>query len=100
MFSNFDYSKFLSGNATEQTAIIPAAMNYIVSQEDGKNRFVKAVMDLSKAFALSVPHGKALEIRDDVGFFQVIRAQISTHKLLGDLQKKWIPPLDKLSLKQ
>jgi type I restriction enzyme R subunit len=76
MFSNFDYSKFFSGNATEQTAIIPAAMNYILSQEDGKNRFVKAVMDLSKAFALSVPHDKALEIRDDVGFFQVIRAQI------------------------
>lgn len=79
MFHSFDYSKFFSGKATEQTAIIPAAMNHILSQEDGKNRYLKIVMELSKAFALSVPHDKALTIRDEVGFFQVIRAQILKH---------------------
>ncbi len=79
MFHNFDYSKFFSGKATEQTTIIPAAMNHILSQEDGKNRYLKIVMELSKAFALSVPHEKALSIRDEVGFFQVIRAQILKH---------------------
>jgi len=51
-------------------------MNHILSQEDGKNRFLKVFMELSKAFALSVPHEKAREVRDDVGFFQVVRAQI------------------------
>jgi type I restriction enzyme, R subunit len=79
MFHSFDYSKFFSGKATEQTAIIPAAMNHILEQEDGKDRFLKAVMELSKAFALSVPHENALAIRDEVGFFQVIRAQILKH---------------------
>ena len=79
MFHNFDYSKFFSGKATEQMAIIPAAMNRILEQEDGKNKFLKIVMELAKAFALSVPHEKALAIRDEVGFFQVIRAQILKH---------------------
>jgi type I restriction enzyme, R subunit len=70
MFYNFDYSMFFLGKSTEQTAIIPAAMNHILEQDDGKNRFLKAVMELSKAFALSVPHEKALDIRDEVGFFK------------------------------
>ena len=34
----------------------------------------EAVSDLSKAFALAVPHYSALEIRDEVGFFQEVRA--------------------------
>src|SRR5438874_4910643 len=38
---------------------------------------MQAVSDLSKAFALAVPHEKAIEIRDDVGFFQAVRAAIA-----------------------
>ena len=45
----------------------------------------KAVSDLSKAFALSVPHDKALEIRDEVGFFQAVRAALA--KSTGEKQK-------------
>jgi type I restriction enzyme R subunit len=43
-------------------------------QEDGKKRLMKTVAELSKAFALSVPHERALQIRDDVAFFQAVRA--------------------------
>jgi type I restriction enzyme R subunit len=35
---------------------------------------LRAVTDLSQAFALAVPHEEALRIRDDVGFFQAVRA--------------------------
>jgi type I restriction enzyme, R subunit len=38
---------------------------------------MQAVTDLSKAFALAVPHEKALAIRDDVGFFQAVRAALA-----------------------
>ncbi len=38
---------------------------------------MQAVTDLLKAFALAVPHEKALEIRDDVGFFQAVRAVLA-----------------------
>src|SRR5207253_10925243 len=44
--------------------------------EDYKQRFLRAVVELSKAFALSVPHEKAIAIRDDVSFFQAVRAAL------------------------
>jgi len=77
MFHGFDYSKFITGIPTERLKIIPGAMEHILSQEDGKARLLQAVTELSKAFALSVPHIDALRIRDDVGFFQAIRSAIA-----------------------
>ena len=77
MFHGFDYSKFITGTPTERLKIIPGAMEHILSQEDGKARLLQAVTELSKAFALSVPHIDALRIRDDVGFFQAIRSAIA-----------------------
>src|SRR5512142_1221188 len=35
---------------------------------------MEVVARLSQAFALSIPHEKALAIRDDVAFFQAVRA--------------------------
>jgi type I restriction enzyme R subunit len=49
----------------------------VLEQEDGKNRLSKAVAELSKAFALAVPHEKALEIRNDVGFFQAVKSVLT-----------------------
>jgi type I restriction enzyme R subunit len=74
MFHGFDYSKFKTGSPGERTAVIPSAIEHVLQQEDGKNRFMNAVIQLSKAFALSVPHEKAIAIRDDVIFFQTVRA--------------------------
>jgi type I restriction enzyme, R subunit len=49
----------------------------VLQQKDGKQRYLQAVSDLSKAFALAVPHDSALEIRDEVGFFQEVRAVLA-----------------------
>jgi type I restriction enzyme R subunit len=54
-------------------------MNHILSLEDGKSRYLKAVTELSHAFALAVPHEEALAIKDEVGFFQTVRATIAKH---------------------
>src|SRR5207247_2901995 len=43
----------------------------------------KAVVELSKAFALAVPHDEALAIRDDVGFFQAVKAVLAKSTLGG-----------------
>src|SRR5690606_35573141 len=48
-----------------------------LAQEDGKARLLRAVTELSQAFALAVPHEEALRIRDDVGFFQAVRAVLA-----------------------
>lgn len=77
MFHGFDYSKFLAGTAQQRLAGIPAAMEHILKQEDGKKRFVQAVSELSKAFALAVPNEKALVRQDHVGFFQAVRSGLA-----------------------
>ncbi|MEM3473642.1 MAG: type I restriction endonuclease subunit R [archaeon] len=77
MFYGFDYQKFFSGSPQEKMDIIPKAMEHIFSSKDGKERFLKYVSELSRAFSLAVPHDEALKIRDDVIFFQGVRAAIS-----------------------
>lgn len=74
MFHGFDFSLFFTGTAGQRLSIIPAALEHILKQPDGKKRFLQTVAELSKAFALAVPHDQALSIRDQVGFFQAIRA--------------------------
>jgi type I restriction enzyme R subunit len=76
MFHGFDWSAWKTGKAAAQLAVLPSAQEHILKQEDGKARLVKAVIDLSKAFALSVPHEEALRIRDDVAFFQAVKAAL------------------------
>ena len=74
LFHGFDRSKWINGTAAEQLGLLPAAQEHILLQENGKDRCIQAVRDLSKAFALAVPHEEALRIRDDVAFFQTVQA--------------------------
>lgn len=76
MYHGFDYQKYFSGTPGERTQTISAATDFILGLDDGKKRYLKAVSELSKAFSLSVPHEKAIEIRDETGFFQIIRSGI------------------------
>jgi type I restriction enzyme R subunit len=77
LFHGFDWSVWARGSSTERLRLLPPAQEHILAQEDGKARLLKAVTELSQAFALSVPHEKALEIRDDVAFFQAVRAALA-----------------------
>jgi type I restriction enzyme R subunit len=77
LFHRFDWSRWLTGKPQERLAVLPAAQEHILSQEDGKARLLRAVTDLSQAFALSVPQDEALRIRDDVGFFQAVRSVLA-----------------------
>ena len=57
--------------------MLPAALEHVLAQEDGKARCLKAVRELSQAFALAVPHPETVRIRDDVSLFQHVRAALS-----------------------
>ena len=72
----FDYRSLLKVDTTARMQGIAEAMEFILSQEDGKKRYLQAVTELSKAFALAVPHEEALGIRDEVGLFQEIRTAL------------------------
>lgn len=90
-FHGFDWSLAFHGTAAQRLSVIPAAQEHVLAQDDGKRRVMQAVTKLGKAFALAVPHEEAIRIRDDVGFFQQVRACIAkltaTDKSLsGDLE--------------
>jgi type I restriction enzyme R subunit len=77
LFHGFDYSSWITGSPEERLRLLPAAQEHILAQEDGKERLMQAVLELSRAFALSVPHPDAMRIRDDVAFFQAVRAVLA-----------------------
>jgi type I restriction enzyme R subunit len=77
LFHGFDWSRWTTGTPEERLSLLPAAQEHILAQENGKDRCVRAVRELSLAFALAVPHPEALRIRDDVAFFQAVRSVLA-----------------------
>jgi type I restriction enzyme R subunit len=86
LFYGFDWSVWVGGTPAQKLSLLPPAQEHILKQENGKERLLKAVTDLTQAFALAVPHEEAIRIRDDVGFFQAVRAAVA--KTPSDRQKK------------
>jgi type I restriction enzyme R subunit len=84
LFHGFDRSKWITGTAKEKLGILPKALEHILAQKDGKTRLLKAVLELSLSFALSVPDDRALAIRDDVSFFQAVRAALVKSTVEGE----------------
>ena len=77
LLHGFDWSKWTTGTPQERLNLLPAAQEHLLAQEDGKERCLNAVRELSLAFALAVPHPETTRIRDDVAFFQAVRAALS-----------------------
>lgn len=90
MFGTFDYRKYFDLDPRLKLNFILDAANHLLELKDedgrnGKQRFKDHVTNLSKAFAISVPHPKAFEIRDDLAFFQAIKARFAK---FDETQKK------------
>jgi type I restriction enzyme R subunit len=73
---HFDWQKFFKLKPEEKLKFIPVIVDYIFSQENGETSFIENTKNLLKAFAISVPHEKALAIRDNVALFQAIKARL------------------------
>ncbi|MBI3072795.1 MAG: type I restriction endonuclease subunit R [Deltaproteobacteria bacterium] len=90
LFHGFDWEEWTRGTSGERMSVLAAALEHVLPQDGGKDRLLHSVTELSKAFALAVPHDEAIRIRDDVGFFQAVRAAIAKttagdRKLSGEL---------------
>ncbi|KRT14945.1 DEAD/DEAH box helicase [Pedobacter ginsenosidimutans] len=77
LYHGFDYKKFFDLKPREKLSFLLDATDFILGLDKGQERFSTHVSNLSKAFAISVPNPKALAIRDDLSFFQAIKARIS-----------------------
>ncbi|MBI4946134.1 MAG: HsdR family type I site-specific deoxyribonuclease [Bacteroidetes bacterium] len=81
----FNYRRFFTVSSQEKLSIILQAEEHILGlsacagtadRQDGKTRFIREVTLLSQSFALSIPHERAMEIKDDVAFFQAVKARL------------------------
>jgi type I restriction enzyme R subunit len=72
----FDYKSFFRLTPKEKLYFPIQAANYILGLENGKDRYIGMVAALSKSFAISVPHPYTIDIREEVGLFQAIKARI------------------------
>lgn len=91
MFHGFDYRRGLTGTAHERLRVMAEALDWILEQQhnaaaketsneakkQAHRRFQDAVLALSKAFALAAASDEARSIRDEVAFFQTIRAALT-----------------------
>ncbi len=77
LFHGFDWRQWVTGTPQARLSLLPEAQEHILAQMDGKARLLRAVTELSQAFALAVPHAETFRIRDDVGFFQAVRAVLA-----------------------
>jgi type I restriction enzyme R subunit len=77
IFHGFEWSVWHTGSPQQRLSVFPAAQEHVLAQDDGKQRLIKSVIELTKAFALAVPHEDAIAIRDDVAFFQAVKAVLT-----------------------
>lgn len=89
----FDYASF----RTKALNLLPRAANHILGQEDGKKRFADCVVAISKTFALCCTLDAARTYRDEIAFFQAIRAALTKHTTTG---KKLDDEAKELALRQ
>lgn len=86
LLHGFDYRPYFTADVSRKLSFILQAEDFILGLDDGKKRFVNEVNALSKAFAIAIPHEKALEIKEEIAFFQAVKARLckfnvsSSHK--------------------
>lgn len=102
MFTGHDYSLGVTGKPVERLKALADGIDWILkwqqaeatkveSQEAKKQahrRYQDAVLELSKAYALASASDEAAEIRDEVGYFQAVRAALVKTTVKGKMSDK------------
>ena len=73
LFHGFDYSDFID----QSYKLLVPASNHILGLDDGKKRFLDAVLAINKAYSLCGTLDEAKELRAEIAFFSAIKAAIS-----------------------
>lgn len=76
MFHGFAYESFFDTDTGKKLSLILAAEEHILSQENGKKRYIDEVSALSQAFSIAIPHDQAMDAKDEVAFFQAVKSRL------------------------
>ncbi len=76
MYHGFPYEEYFEADTSRKLSLILAAEEHILGIEDGKKRYINEVTALSQAFAIAIPHAQAMDVKDEVAFFQAVKARL------------------------
>lgn len=77
MYHGFEYETYFEADTSKKLSMILSAEEHILGLEDGKKRYINEVTALSKAFAIAIPHDQAMDAKDEVSFFQAVKARLA-----------------------
>lgn len=99
LFHGFDYRPGIDGQPTERLGCLGGAIDWVLKWQEAEaaresvteekkrahRRYLDMILELSKAYALASASDAAKAIRDEVGFFQAVRAAIAKSTATGKL---------------
>ena len=76
MFYGFTFDDYFEADISRKLSIILEAEEHILGLENGKKRYIDEVTALSKAFSLAIPHEQAMDVKDEISFYQAVKARL------------------------
>ncbi len=77
MFHRFAYEEYFGADTGKKLSLILAAEEHILGLENGKKRYINEVTALSRAFSIAIPHEQAMDVKDEVSFFQAVKSRLA-----------------------
>lgn len=72
----YDWKAWATAGGAQRLALIPGAQEHILQQQDGKKRFISIVSEIARAFALCGTRPQAIDLRDEIGFYQAVQSAL------------------------
>lgn len=83
MYHGFTYEDYFVAETSQKLSMILAAEEHILGLDDGEKRYINEVTALSLAFAIAIPHEQAMDAKDEVAFFQAVKARLAKFDAAG-----------------
>lgn len=84
MYHGFNFKHYFTADTSKKLSLILAAEEHILNIEDGKKRYINEVTLLSQAFAIAIPHEQAMDVKDELAFFQAVKARLAKFDGTGE----------------
>lgn len=84
LYHGFAYEHYFDADTSQKLSLILAAEEHVLGLDDGRKRYINEVTALSQAFAIAIPHEQALAVKDEVAFFQAVKARLAKFDGTGE----------------
>ena len=72
----FTYEDYFQADTSTKLSLILAAEEHILGIDNGRKRYIDEVTALSQAFSIAIPHEQAMDVKDELSFFQAVKSRL------------------------